>query len=157
MNELSHSPSGGASKALQTAAGDLEAFGNAHEHLHEALIEAVKAAGGSKAVAIALWGSAAGVDVVQRKLLACLNPERAEKLSLDEVLAVMRLGRQHGCHAPMQFLSRALSYAEPQPIQPRDEADELRRQFIESTRALAAMAARIEGLDRQQAQLRVAA
>ena len=94
---------------------------------------------------------------VQRKLLACLNPERAEKLSLDEVVAVMRLGRQHGCRAPMRFLAHALSYAEPQPIQPRDEADELRRQFIESTRALAAMAARIEGLERQQAQLRVAA
>lgn len=118
------------------------------ETLNDALIEAVKAAGGSKVVAVALWGSAAGVDVVQRRLLACLNPERSEKLSTDEIVAVMKLAREHGCHAPMRFLSATLSYAEPQPIQPRDEADELKRQFIESTRALAAMAARIESLER---------
>lgn len=118
------------------------------ESLTDALIEAVKAAGGSKCVAVALWGSASGVETVQRRLLACLNPERAEKLSLDEVVAVMRMAREHGCHSPMRYLAHALSYAEPQPIQPRDEADELRRQFIESTRALAAMAARIESLDR---------
>lgn len=118
------------------------------ESFNDALVEAVKAAGGSKTVAVALWGSAAGVDVVQRRLLACLNPERNEKLSLDEVVAVMRLARDHGCHTPMQFLAHSLSYAEPQPVEPRDEADELRRQFIESTRALAAMAARIESLER---------
>lgn len=128
------------------------------ETLNDALIEAVKAAGGSKAVAVALWGSASGVDTVQRRLLATLNPERAEKLSTDEIVAVMKMARDHGCHAPMRYLAATLSYAEPVPVQPRDEADELKRQFIESTRALAAMAARIESLERQQAQqLRVAA
>lgn len=38
--------------------------------------------------------------------------------------------------------------AEPQPVEPKDEADELRRQFIESTRALTKMAERIEQLER---------
>ena len=46
----------------------------------------------------------------------------------------------------MQYLAQALSYAEPVPIEPKDEAAELRRQFIESSRGLARLAERIERL-----------
>jgi hypothetical protein len=49
------------------------------ESFNDALIECVKAAGGSKAVGVALW-PAMGVEAAQRRLLACLNPERNEKL-----------------------------------------------------------------------------
>ena len=116
------------------------------ESFNDALVECVKACGGSKVVGVALW-PAKGVEAAQRQLLACLNPDRAEKLGPDEVLMVFRMARQRGCHVGMQFLAAELSYSEPSPIEPKDEADELRRQFIESTRTLSKLAERIERLD----------
>ena len=116
------------------------------ESFNDALVECVKACGGSKVVGVALW-PAKGVEAAQRQLLACLNPDRAEKLGPDEMLLVLRMARARGCHDGMQFLAAELSYSEPTPIEPRDEADELRRQFIESTRTLSKLAERIERLD----------
>ena len=99
------------------------------ESLNDALIECVKAIGGSKVAGLALW-PAKGVEAAQRQLLACLNTERAEKLGPDEVLHLLKLAREKGCHAGMQYLAHALSYSEPQPIEPADQADELRRKVL---------------------------
>ena len=109
------------------------------ESLNDALIECVKACGGSKVVGVALW-PAQGVEAAQRKLLACMNPERNEKLGPDEVLHLMRMARERGCHVGMQYLCHSLSYAEPVPVQPKDEIDALQRQVLamgaELTKAL---------------------
>jgi hypothetical protein len=117
-----------------------------NESFNDALIECVKACGGSKSVGLSLW-PAKGMEAAQRQLLACLNPDRNEKLGPDEVLHVLRLARAKGCHVGMAYIAAELGYAEPQPIEPKDEAAELKRQFIESTRKLAEMAARIEKLE----------
>lgn len=135
----------------------IEAAVSEHESLNDALIECVKACGGSKAVGVALW-PAKGVEAAQRSLLACLNPDRSEKLSPDETLLVMRMARDRGCHAGMQYAAFFLSYTMPVPVEPKDEAAELQRQFIESTKRLAQMADRIEKLHQPAAQhLRAAA
>ena len=68
--------------------------------------------------------------------------------AMKRVREMASMARERGCHAGMQYLAAALSYAEPVPVEPKDEADELRRQFIESTRTLAKMAQRIEQLER---------
>lgn len=117
------------------------------ESINDALIECVKACGGSKAVGVALW-PAKGLEAAQRALLACLNPDRPEKLGPDEVLHIMRMARDRGCHVAMQFLAQALSYAEPVPIKPMDEADELRRQVLEMGRDLQSKLLRLEHLER---------
>jgi len=117
------------------------------ESLNDALIECVKACGGSKAVGVAIW-PALGVEAAQRKLLASLNPDRNEKLGPDEFQLLMQMARDVGCHVGMQYLSHALSYSEPQPIEPRDEADELRRQVLAMGHQLQKALARIEQLDR---------
>ena len=118
----------------------------APETLTDALIECVKAAGGSKAVGVALWGSAGGVDVAQRRLLSCLNPERPEKLSLNEVLQILRLAREKGCHAGMEFLAAELGYTEPVPVDSKDEIAELLRQSNELRAQLVKSNERIERL-----------
>lgn len=117
------------------------------ESINDALIECVKACGGSKAVGVALW-PAKGVEAAQRQLLACLNPERNEKLGPEEMIHVMRLARAKGCHAGMQHLSAELSYAEPVPVEPKDEADELRRQVLAMGQSLQKALSRIEQLDK---------
>jgi hypothetical protein len=119
------------------------------ESWNEAMVDAVKSAGGSKTVAALLWPSAAARDLdgARRKLATSLDPERAEKLSMDELLHIMRLARDAGCHAPMQYLSAALGYAAPAPVQPRDEADQLRREVLAMGRSLQARLDRLQQLD----------
>ena len=46
----------------------------------------------------------------------------------------------------MRYMAHTLGYAEPQPIAQHDEVAELQRQFMEATRAMQAMALRMEQL-----------
>lgn len=115
------------------------------ESLNDALIEAVKACGGSKAVGVALW-PAKGVEAAQRSLLACLNADRNEKLSPDELMLILRMARERGFHGAMHFLCADLSYSQPTPIDPRDELTELLRQSNELRAQLLRSSERIERL-----------
>lgn len=111
----------------------------------DALIACVKAAGGSKQVGFKVFPEKT-VDQAQRHLLNCLNDERPERLTPDQVLLIARLAREVGCHAYAQHVADTLSYAEPVPLEPRDELADLQRQFIASSRQHAEVAARIEAL-----------
>lgn len=115
------------------------------ETMNDALIECIKACGGSKQVGPLLWPEKAP-DHAQRALLDALNEDRPAKLNPEQVLHVMRLARAKGCHAGMQFMADALGYAPPTPIEPKDEAAELQRQFIERSAELMKMAERIQRL-----------
>lgn len=115
------------------------------ETINEVLIACVKSCGGSKQVAHKLWPEKP-LDAAQRHLLACLNEDKAERLSPQQVLLLLRLSRQAGCHIGMQYLAAELGYAEPQPVEPRDEVAELQRQYIEAARAMGKLAERIERL-----------
>jgi hypothetical protein len=101
----------------------------AYESLNEALIGCVKALGGSKQVGPQLWPEKAP-DSAQRMLLDCLNDERAAKLSPEQVLLILRLARSKGHHDGVAFILSDLGYAAPVPVDPRDEAAELQRQFM---------------------------
>lgn len=118
-----------------------------NESINDALIECVKALGGSKSVGVALW-PAKGIDAAQRHLLSCLNPDRPEKLGPDEVVQVLRLARERGCHAGMQYLAAELGYAEPQPVEPKDQADELCRQVLAMGSQITRALAKLEQLER---------
>lgn len=115
------------------------------EDINGALIACVKACGGSKQVGCRLWPEKT-VDAAQRHLLACLNEAKAERLCPEQLVLLMRMGREQGCHEVMRFIAAALGYAEPLPIEPKDEAAELQRRFIEASAQLARMAERIERL-----------
>jgi hypothetical protein len=120
------------------------------ESLNQALVECVKAAGGSAIVGPKLWPEKPR-EAAQRLLLDCLNEERSAKLSPEQVLLVLRLARAKGYHEGIAFILADLAYAPTIPIEPKDEAAELQRQFIECM----AVAARLtERLERIQPQLR---
>lgn len=118
--------------------------------INEALVAAVKALGGSKVVACRMWPDL-GADQAQRKLLDALNPDRPHHLTPEQMVFVMRLAREAGHHGMMHFLAEELSYTPPQPVAPRDEADELRRQVLEMGRALQQTLERLDGLERRAA------
>lgn len=94
-----------------------------------ALVDCVKACGGSAKVGAKLWPELLQ-EQAQRKLLDCLNPERPAKLSPEQVMFILRMSRERGCHAGMQFLAASLGYAEPVPIEPKDELADLLRQYL---------------------------
>ena len=100
------------------------------ESINEALIACVKVLGGSKQVGHRLWPEKA-VDAAQRHLLACLNDDKPERLSPEQLVLLMRMSREQGCHAVMNFLADSLGYSQPTPIDPRDEMTELLRQYLQ--------------------------
>jgi len=127
-----------------------------HESLNDVLIDCVKACGGSKVVGLALW-PAKGLEAAQRNLLACLNADRPEKLSPDEVLLIARMAREKGCHLYAEWVAFDLGYTQPEPLAVEDQVAELQREYIEAARAMAKIADRIERTTQPAATLRAAA
>lgn len=111
--------------------------------VNEALIATVKALGGSKQVAPLLWPTKTP-DAAQRLLLDCLNEDRPAHLTPDQVIFILFLARNRGIHIGLQAICGHLGYADPVPIEPKDEAAQLQREYIEAVRSMAAIAARME-------------
>jgi len=103
-------------------------------------------------VAAQLWPTK-DLHAARDLLLACLNPQRKEKLDLDELLAVMRMARLRGCHAGMEYLAARLSYAPPVPVTPADESDELHRKFLQTAAQMQKLSDRIFDLAQREAHL----
>lgn len=113
------------------------------ESFNDALIECVKACGGSKTVASIIWPEKT-VNDAQRLLLACLNSERNEKLSPEQALLIMRLAKNVGCHVGIEYICQTLGYSKPEPITKQDEAAQIHRDFIEAQKAMMILAKRME-------------
>jgi len=113
--------------------------------INDALIGAVKALGGSKQVGPLLWPEKAP-EAAQRLLLDCLNPERPAHLTPEQMVLVLRLARRRGHHDALGWLLAELGYAPTTPIEPRDEAAELQRQFVAATEMLREIGARLQSL-----------
>lgn len=114
-----------------------------HEDVFSALDDCVRALGGAKKVGHALRPEKT-VEDARRWLLDCMNPARAEKLGIEQALFIMGEARKIGCHAGMTYIARACGYADPQPLEPEDERAALQRQFIEQSRAMERLFARME-------------
>lgn len=118
------------------------------ESLNEALVECVKAAGGSAIVGPKLWPEKTR-EAAQRLLLDCLNEERPARLSPEHMLMVLRLARAKSYHDGIAYILADLGYAPTTPIEPRDEAAELQRQAAELLQAAERITARLERLQPQ--------
>lgn len=126
-----------------------------HESLNDALREAVQAIGGTKKVGCMLWPEMTA-DHASSRLRDCLNTDRREKLSPEQVDMIGRMGRQVGCHAVASWMMRSMGYADPVPVEPEDEIARMQREFIEATKTLGQLAARIESVQSNASKLRVA-
>lgn len=100
---------------------------------------------GVKRIAKELWPSK-GEEAAARYLNDCLNPDREQKLSGEEILHVARRGREVGCYLITSFICADTGFAPPMPIDPDNQRAELQRQFIESTARLERLAGRIKGM-----------
>jgi hypothetical protein len=116
-----------------------------HERMEDALLEVINACGGRKAVACKMWETKPPRDA-HNLLDACLNSERREKFGPDEILYLLRRGREVGCHAAMRYLTLECGYSPPVPLNPEDEKAVLQRQVIEAWKTIERSLDRLERL-----------
>jgi len=114
-----------------------------YERIEDAIAAVVDACGGRKVVASELWPDKPLRDA-HNLLDACLNPSKREKLDPSQIVYIAKRGRQVGCHLLVAFICRECSYADPIPLEPEDERAKLQREYIEATKAMASLAARME-------------
>lgn len=107
-----------------------------HEDIYKALDTCVQALGGAKVVGAELWGESAPSDQQGEKLNHCLNQNHAQKLSLDEMLWILRKAHDTGCHAAINFICRDTGYSDPQPLNVEDEVAQREREFIQAVDGL---------------------
>jgi hypothetical protein len=105
-----------------------------YDDANDALRTVIQAMGGTKVVGCKLWPDKAP-DAAARHLADCLNHAKAEKLSPDQLLLILRMGHGIGCHAGMQYLAQEAGY-DVRPITPETERDRLADAVLEATRAL---------------------
>lgn len=97
-----------------------------NETWREALQDVVKACGGHKRVGVLLWPEMESrPEAAGNKLRDHLDADRREKLSLEQILLLMRLGRQAGVHSAMNFLADELGYTRPTPVSREDSETRL--------------------------------
>lgn len=116
-----------------------------HEDIWQALRDCVSALGGAKIVGDKLRPEL-GPEKAARWLLDCLNPDKADKLCVEQLLLILADARRVNCHLGAAFIARATGYADPQPLEPEDERAALQREFIASQKHMAALVQRMERL-----------
>lgn len=113
------------------------------ESYEEAIRATSYAIGGLKATGAALWPTLLADDA-GRKLAACLDSDKREKLSLNELRMIRRMAREKGVHILANYEAQDAGYADPQPITPQDEAAQLLREYIAATKVMQALASRMD-------------
>lgn len=120
-----------------------------HDAFEDALKEVIQACGGPKAIGREMRPELP-VEQAAGWVRDCLNPEKRDKFSMQQVLFVLRRGREVGAHAAMHFLARDAGYSDPSPLDPEDEVVRMQREFVEATKQLSRLAdriAKIQGAD----------
>lgn len=119
------------------------------DDIHDALRTVIQALGGAKPVGSKLWPDKAP-DAAARHLNDCLNTAKPEKLSPEQVLLLLRMGHEIGCHAGMQYIAQECGY-NVEAISPAAERDRLADAILEGSRTLAKAMEIAERLNRPRA------
>jgi len=100
---------------------------------------------GPKEAGLALFPKKQDPVAAAKYLQDNLNPNRDEKLDLEQVVQLLRLAKEAGCHFAMDYICSSAGYSRPEPIAPDDEKAELQRQFIKAVTELRQLSGRING------------
>jgi hypothetical protein len=117
----------------------------------DALGEVVRALGGPKSVGPAMRPELPA-DQAAQWMRDCLNANRRERFDPAQVVWILRKGREATCHAAINFLCDEAGYARPAPLDPKDEAAQLQRRFIQAVQDVQALGSRIERLTKSPLQ-----
>ena len=119
-----------------------------YEGPEDALRAAVQALGGAKQVGAMIWPDKTP-DSAGRLVQDCLNPSRAEKFDVTQVMFVLRRAKEAGVHGPFMWFAGEIGY-DARPITKAEEADRLTTVVEQSTKTLATALAQLERIQRSQ-------
>jgi hypothetical protein len=117
-----------------------------YDSMLDAVSVAVLAIGGPQEVGRRLWPS---LKSSTQRVRDCLNPNRDEKFSLDELTQIARWSRDVGCHAIAMHFNAEAGYVPPVPLAAADEKADLERQAIEAVKQLEGLVRRYEAATRK--------
>ena len=100
------------------------------ESVFEALKYVCQALGKPKEIGPLIFPHKEDPVAAGRLLSDCLNPDRPEKLDIEQVILLLRLAKERGCHAGVEYINNACGYSKPIPVDPDDEKAELQRRLI---------------------------
>lgn len=115
-----------------------------YERIEDALDAVINACGGRKKFACEMWPEKPARDA-HNLIDACLNTERRERFTPQQVLFILRRGREVGFHAAAVALFRDVGY-HLEPLEPEDEKAALQRAFVESVNMQRRLVERMEHL-----------
>lgn len=98
---------------------------------------------GPKEAGIALFPKKQDPVSAGRFLADNLNPSRGEKLDMEQIIQLLRLGKEKGCHAAMDYICGAAGYSRPEPITEQDEAAKMMRDWNRISTEIRQLAARL--------------
>lgn len=108
-----------------------------HEDIYHALRSLIDRAGGPKRVASILWPNKP-LDQATRWLADCLNTDRAAKLDPEDVIALLRIGRESDAHMAMAFIASKAGY-DCRPITPEEAQETVAIRMEKAVREMRAM------------------
>lgn len=112
----------------------------------DALRAAVQVLGGAKQVGAAIWPDKTP-DAAGRLVQDCLNPARAEKFDVTQVMFIFKKAKEAGQHGPFAWFAGELGY-DARPVTRAEEVDRLTTVVEQASKTLAQAVAQ---LDRIQA------
>lgn len=115
------------------------------ESINDAVQEMVRCLGGPKIVGKILWPEKS-VEAAARQLADCLNPDRAARLSPEQIVLLFSMSRQAGYHGAKRWFDETTGYVPGEPMEPEDERAKLQRAAIDAISSLSGITARLEKL-----------
>lgn len=106
------------------------AFSEFFEDINDALREAVRQLGGNKKVG-PLLRPEMPLTQAESWIRDCLNPDRREKLSPQQVLFLLAEARKVGYHGAMAFVCGHCGYEEPRPVDIDRRTADLQAQILD--------------------------
>ena len=111
-----------------------------------ALRACIESLGGAKKVGSQLFPDKT-VENARDYLLACVNSERQEKLSMTQIIFIFRAAKLAGFHAGFDWWAREIEY-EIKPITNAEQVDRLTSVVERSTKTLAEALSQLERIQR---------
>ena len=99
------------------------------EDINDAMREAVRQLGGNKKVG-AMLRPEIPLTQAENWIRDCLNPDRREKLSPEQVLLILVEARKAGYHGAMAFIAGHCGYDKPRPVSIDEQEADLQSQIL---------------------------
>jgi hypothetical protein len=113
------------------------------DSIFDALRAIVQHAGGPKVVGPKLY-PAKSIDDARVALLNALNPDRPEKLDPEQVVMLLRIGREAEFHEAKHWLDAETGYTQSEPVDADDQAIALAQRLDHLLREVRAATGQLE-------------